>query len=931
MKKMKKTNNSQSFWRSNLGFVQFLDIQYYKFDIRHPLSILAFFTLFSTILTAQPIFKTYPNTNGGTAIGEYNNGANYFINTCTGNQAAYLWTDGQGNLLNTERDFVGSCGQYRIDATTYIKTDAVGSQPNRDIRFQKLGRNGAVLLEKTYPQALDNVGQFVSPTKDGGFIIAGNTQVTMDTLYRVQLTKIDVNGNLQWHKTVNVPNLNYSNAFIPNRSTCYAVFTVKTINIKEIGQASDGGFYITYTWEDVTPACGYGFRNANFIIRTNAVGDFMWQKGKGTSEVSGSISYKILPSDNGSLFVLDSRSNGGHHIQIYSTYEFKKISASGDTLWTFSGQRNPSRVEGQINKMHAFSLTPDNNIIAHTSETVVKTQPLVENSVIKLNAQTGRFMDSMTVQLTQSKAIISTKDGGFALVGGETNATFFYKNKFGTSPNLPDLTLANLTLPTSPIYENQLLKWKIDIKNIGSGNASSNFSVKTYVSTDNVFSANDRLYSTIPTGNYDAGFSVLQVSDSTTTPRTIPAGQYYLIAKVDADNQITESNKNNNILVSATKITVTATPKPDLIITGITVDLTPNPAANGTEYLVNAKITFKNIGTAALTGTLPLPNYLWLSTNPNDTLLSSTFASSTFALPPTLAVGASTTVSVPTFGLPTYACGRILYWQAAANVVVGNARTVSESNFVNNFFGGVPLVCPTISTNDIALSMTSTYSAYIPYQLQNYRVTAVNNGTTAFTSVKIKFTRPNLTVNGGSKTASTGTFQDFCSGGVECSEWTIPSFSVGATATLDVPVYILNPTGNITATATLLSSTPIDNVVANNTVSLTTPNNLTPVQAPTSQALAFRVPTQLIPVVIQRISPNPTEGDVQIKLDSWTKQTVDFNFTDITGKTIYSEKRDLEKGMNRLDFEVFHLPQGVYFIQTNVGKGKDVPTKFLKM
>ncbi len=61
--------------------------------------------------------------------------------------------------------------------------------------------------------------------------------------------------------------------------------------------------------------------------------------------------------------------------------------------------------------------------------------------------------------------------------------------------------------------------------------------------------------------------------------------------------------------------------------------------------------------------------------------------------------------------------------------------------------------------------------------------------------------------------------------------------------------------------------------------------------APTTQALAFQVPTQLIPIVIQAISPNPTEDAIQIKLDSWTKQTVDFNFSDITGKVIHAKKK----------------------------------------
>ena len=69
--------------------------------------------------------------------------------------------------------------------------------------------------------------------------------------------------------------------------------------------------------------------------------------------------------------------------------------------------------------------------------------------------------------------------------------------------------------------------------------------------------------------------------------------------------------------------------------------------------------------------------------------------------------------------------------------------------------------------------------------------------------------------------ASVGTFQDFCPGGIECSEWTIPNLAAGATATLDAPFFILDATGPIVVTTKLLSSTPTDANATNNTASVT--------------------------------------------------------------------------------------------------------------
>jgi GEVED domain/Secretion system C-terminal sorting domain/CARDB/Domain of unknown function DUF11 len=125
-----------------------------------------------------------------------------------------------------------------------------------------------------------------------------------------------------------------------------------------------------------------------------------------------------------------------------------------------------------------------------------------------------------------------------------------------TSP-LPDLTLTNLNIQTPSVLQGQVLNYSIDIKNIGSGNATGNFTVKAYFSTDNVLSADDTQNGVIPTGNFAAGFSVSQVPGASNIPTTFPVGKYFLILKVDSDNQIAESNENNNTVVSATSFTVT--------------------------------------------------------------------------------------------------------------------------------------------------------------------------------------------------------------------------------------------------------------------------------------------------------------------------------------------------------------------------------------
>jgi GEVED domain/CARDB/Secretion system C-terminal sorting domain/Domain of unknown function DUF11 len=232
--------------------------------------------------------------------------------------------------------------------------------------------------------------------------------------------------------------------------------------------------------------------------------------------------------------------------------------------------------------------------------------------------------------------------------------------------------------------------------------------------------------------------------------------------------------------------------------------------------------------------------------------------------------------------------------------------------------------CVPTSNEDITLTIASTPSVYNQFQTNTFKITAKNNKVTGFADVKIEFKFPAKTVSGGTAVPSVGTWQEWCAGGVQCYTWTIPNLAAGTTATLNVPLFVLDATAPIVATTKVLSVSP----QASSNVATVTVNRAT---APTTQPLAFQVPTQQVPVVIQRIAPNPTEGDVVVKLDSWKEQEVDFNFSDITGKTIHSEKRQLDKGVNKVQFDLYHLPQGVYFIQTNVGKGTNVPTKFVKM
>jgi hypothetical protein len=609
------------------------------------------------------------------------------------------------------------------------------------------------------------------------------------------------------------------------------------------------------------------------------------------------------------------------------------------------------------------------------------------------------------------------------------------------NPLAADLTLTNLNISTPSVLAGQNINYKVDLRNLGR-ETPTDFVVNAYLSTDNILTASDPRIGGFAASSMGPNQVVTQLPVVTPVPATTAAGQYYLILKIDANTQINELSEDNNVLASATPITVTRTTtgggtycasKADapweMWVTNVNFGTINNTTQQFKEIGKAGYSDYTNVSTAIAKGQTyfltvganaswggNFPNVFcraWIDFNKNNAfednekVLEQSGSNSLggfIAIPATAAVGAvrmrvsvkfgsyptpcetfpkgevedytlnitgstSTTCSIqvdtiekkciPSATTPTWqfrmklkAQNASLSWSdipATGNVFFGadygTFVTLGDYSFRDTFkllvADGLNRACtlaitvppPPISAcgitsgNDVQMSIRSSSPTYQPFSNLSYTIEAKNTKTTALSNVTISFPFPTKTVNGGAVTPSVGAWHEWCAGGVQCYTWTIPSLAANATATLTVPLYVLDATAPIVATAKIVSSTP---AATSNTATITV-NRAVAAQAPANQALAFRVPTQLIPVVIQRIAPNPTGGDVQIKLDSWTKQTVDFNFSDITGKIIHSEKRDLEKGVNRLDFEVFHLPQGVYFIQTNVGKGRDVPTKFVKM
>jgi hypothetical protein len=234
---------------------------------------------------------------------------------------------------------------------------------------------------------------------------------------------------------------------------------------------------------------------------------------------------------------------------------------------------------------------------------------------------------------------------------------------------------------------------------------------------------------------------------------------------------------------------------------------------------------------------------------------------------------------------------------------------------------------PTTSSNDIAVSIQPSSPTYERFATVNYRITAKNMGTATMQNAVIEFRFPAGTTNGGVATPSVGKWDEWCAGNVQCFRWTIPALSIGQEAVLNVPVFVFDVNIPIVATAKLLGTSPTDGNASNDVATTT----ITRFGNPNPSGLAIKKTTQLIPIVIQKLAPNPTDGELLLELESIKKCEATLNFSTPMGQIIRSEKIEVVKGTNLIHLDVSAFAQGIYFVSLSTNATRNMPIKFVKI
>lgn len=162
-----------------------------------------------------------------------------------------------------------------------------------------------------------------------------------------------------------------------------------------------------------------------------------------------------------------------------------------------------------------------------------------------------------------------------------------------TSTPMPDLTISNFNVPASGVI-NTIVDYTIDIANVGTA-GTGDFNVEVFLSIDNILDNNDNKIGEILTGNFDSGFAVPNVTDELDL-NGVASGNYFLIAKVDGDEVIEESNETNNLIVQNFNVT-------DVITGGEESDLELSMTADNTSpgiyNTTRITMTLRNNGPSA--------------------------------------------------------------------------------------------------------------------------------------------------------------------------------------------------------------------------------------------------------------------------------------------------------------------------------------------
>lgn len=174
--------------------------------------------------------------------------------------------------------------------------------PDGDVYVVKTDANGDTLWTKTFGGTSFEESFRVQQTRDGGYIIAGQT-ASFGNLFQMYLLKIRASGDLHWQRT-------YGGSLVEKG--------------KSAQQTADGGYII------LGETNGFGGGGYDmYLVKTDSLGIQEWQHAYGGAGYERGHSVEQT-SDGGYILAGYTDSWGAGGVDVYLV----RTNADGDTLWT---------------------------------------------------------------------------------------------------------------------------------------------------------------------------------------------------------------------------------------------------------------------------------------------------------------------------------------------------------------------------------------------------------------------------------------------------------------------------------------------------------------------------------------------------------------------------------------------------------------------
>ncbi|MFC1860188.1 PKD domain-containing protein [Chloroflexota bacterium] len=222
------------------------------------------------------------------------------------------WDQTFGSIYNE-----GACSVHQTMDGGYILAGftEINGMDNWDVYLVKADSSGNMEWEKTFGGNGYDIARAVQQTNDGGYLIAGATESYGSGLSQVYLIKVDTSGNIEWEKTFSGMEafslqLTTDNGYIVTGSSSSCVYLLKTDDSGNMEWEKQIGGDGSQHGRSVYQTADGGYAVAGLEVNVDGIQDGYLVKTDASGNVEWEQTYNTDSKDD--LFSVQQTTDGGY-------------------------------------------------------------------------------------------------------------------------------------------------------------------------------------------------------------------------------------------------------------------------------------------------------------------------------------------------------------------------------------------------------------------------------------------------------------------------------------------------------------------------------------------------------------------------------------------------------------------------------------------